>query len=155
MLRFDKDRDNHIKYSEFCDAFLPIDSFHASLLAKKAPLNTIPLSSLPRTEVFYSDTRKVFAEAWRVIFQNEVENDKLRIGSQRRPGFSSHDAFLALDSDHDSFLDKEDLRIFFSRRGQYVPDKELCGLIERYDKNRDGRISYTEFAAELTPRCLM
>jgi len=28
-----------LKYSEFCDSFLPTDPFHASLLAKKAPLH--------------------------------------------------------------------------------------------------------------------
>jgi len=39
MKRYDKDEDGRIRYSEFCDAFLPIDSFHASLLAKKAPLH--------------------------------------------------------------------------------------------------------------------
>jgi len=49
MQRFDKDRDNHLRYSEFCDAFLPIDSFHASLLAKKAPLSAIPLATVPRS----------------------------------------------------------------------------------------------------------
>lgn len=49
MQRFDKDKDNHLRYSEFCDAFLPIDSFHASLLAKKAPLSAIPLANVPRS----------------------------------------------------------------------------------------------------------
>ena len=39
MKRYDKDEDGRLKYSEFCDAFLPTDSFHASLLAKKAPLH--------------------------------------------------------------------------------------------------------------------
>ena len=138
MLRFDKDRDGHIKYSEFCDAFLPIDSFHASLLAKKAPLNTMPLSNLPRTEVFYSDTRKVFGEAWKVVFQNEIENDKLRICSQRRSGFSSHDAFLALDVDHDSYLDKDDVSPsllqsissfgYFSREGASTSPTKNCAV---------------------------
>ena len=39
MKRYDKDEDGKLKYSEFCDSFLPTDSFHASLLAKKAPLH--------------------------------------------------------------------------------------------------------------------
>jgi Ca2+-binding EF-hand superfamily protein len=38
MNRYDKDRDGSLRYSEFCDSFLPIDPFHAKLLAKKAPL---------------------------------------------------------------------------------------------------------------------
>jgi hypothetical protein len=39
MKRYDKDEDSRLRYSEFCDAFLPTDSFHAGLLAKKAPLH--------------------------------------------------------------------------------------------------------------------
>ena len=38
MTRYDKDRDGKLRYGEFCDSFLPIDPFHANLLAKKAPL---------------------------------------------------------------------------------------------------------------------
>ena len=38
MARFDQDGDRKLRYSEFCQAFLPQDSFHASLLAKKAPM---------------------------------------------------------------------------------------------------------------------
>jgi Ca2+-binding EF-hand superfamily protein len=37
--RYDKDEDGRLRYSEFCDSFLPTDAFHASLLAKKAPLH--------------------------------------------------------------------------------------------------------------------
>lgn len=39
MRRYDKDGDDKLRYSEFCDSFLPTDPFHASLLAKKAPLH--------------------------------------------------------------------------------------------------------------------
>lgn len=39
MKRYDKDEDGRLRYSEFCDSFLPTDAFHASLLAKKAPMH--------------------------------------------------------------------------------------------------------------------
>ena len=39
LQRYDKDEDGKLRYSEFCDSFLPIDTFHASLLAKKAPMH--------------------------------------------------------------------------------------------------------------------
>lgn len=35
---FDKDRDGFLKYTEFCDAFLPLDNEQAAKLAGKAPL---------------------------------------------------------------------------------------------------------------------
>jgi len=39
LKRYDKDEDGKLRYSEFCDSFLPNDTFHASLLAKKAPMH--------------------------------------------------------------------------------------------------------------------
>jgi Ca2+-binding EF-hand superfamily protein len=33
-----------------------------------------------------------------------------------------------------------------------VSEKEICALIERYDRKRDGLITYSEFTHELTPK---
>ena len=34
----------------------------------------------------------------------------------------------------------------------YVSEKEICALIDRYDRKRDGRITYSEFMEELNPK---
>lgn len=75
--RYDKDEDNRIRYSEFCDAFLPIDSFHASLLAKKAPLHMYHVT-LSQEKVFYPETRDLFIVAWKTHLRNEGEAEKIR-----------------------------------------------------------------------------
>ena len=36
----------------------------------------------------------------------------------------------------------------------YVPDKELQALIERYDRELSGKISYNEFLSELTAKSI-
>jgi Ca2+-binding EF-hand superfamily protein len=36
--------------------------------------------------------------------------------------------------------------------GFYATDSEITWLIDRYDKNRDGRISYSEFIDEILPK---
>jgi hypothetical protein len=64
MKRFDKDGDNKLRYSEFCDAFLPADTFHGSLLAKKAPLTMYPQSLMPSGQVFYPETVSMFLHTW-------------------------------------------------------------------------------------------
>ena len=78
MKRFDKDRDNQMRYSEFCDAFLPVDSFHASLLAKKAPLNMYPAKQIPICQVFYPETSDLFLSTWSMHLSNENECEQLR-----------------------------------------------------------------------------
>jgi len=60
MARFDQDNDRKLRYSEFCQAFLPQDSFHASLLAKKAPLTMYPHSMLAKEQIFYPETIELF-----------------------------------------------------------------------------------------------
>lgn len=37
MKVFDKEQDGKLKYSQFCDAFLPLDTQYASVLAQKPP----------------------------------------------------------------------------------------------------------------------
>jgi Ca2+-binding EF-hand superfamily protein len=41
------------------------------------------------------------------------------------------------------------LKDIFLKYGQYVSQKEICGLIDRYDRSKDGKISYQEFLEEL------
>ena len=70
MKRFDKDGDDKLRYSEFCYAFLPSDSFHASLLAKKAPLTMYPQALIPKEQIFYPETTSLFLHRLPVIFRN-------------------------------------------------------------------------------------
>ena len=77
MKRYDKDEDGRIRYSEFCDAFLPIDSFHASLLAKKAPLHMYH-AQLSKEKIFYPETRELFVVTWKTHMRNEGEAEKIR-----------------------------------------------------------------------------
>ena len=43
------------------------------------------------------------------------------------------------------------LRKFFSRHCLYVPDKEIQSLIERYDKELTGKISYNQVGTIILP----
>jgi hypothetical protein len=65
MKRYDKDEDGKLRYSEFCDAFLPTDEFHASLLAKKAPLHMYQHTE-SKNQIFYADTRQLFVNLWQI-----------------------------------------------------------------------------------------
>ena len=107
--RFDKDGDNKLRYSEFCDAFLPSDSFHASLLAKKAPLTMYPQTLMPREQVFYPETTSLFLNTWTTHLQNEIEAEKLRLFTQKKKGFSIHSSFYLVDLNKDHYIDKDDV----------------------------------------------
>ncbi len=76
--RYDKDEDGKLRYSEFCDGFLPTDSFHASLLAKKAPLHMYHME-LQREKIFYNETKELFIKCWTTHLLNEGEAEKIRL----------------------------------------------------------------------------
>lgn len=78
MKRYDKDEDGKLKYSEFCDAFLPTDSFHASLLAKKAPLHMYHMQ-VSKEKVFYPETKELFCLSFKTHINNEREAERLRL----------------------------------------------------------------------------
>jgi len=36
--------------------------------------------------------------------------------------------------------------------GIYVSNKDVLNLVERFDKNQDGKVTYSEFVSEITPK---
>jgi Ca2+-binding EF-hand superfamily protein len=49
-------------------------------------------------------------------------------------------------------IDKEEIKDLLIKYNYYVSEKEICALIDRYDRTRDGKISYAEFVEELKPK---
>lgn len=50
-----------------------------------------------------------------------------------------------MDLNEDGIITKQELRRLVEMNGFEVNNAELEALIERYDKDRDGRISFNEF----------
>lgn len=53
---------------------------------------------------------------------------------------------------NDGVLDKEEIKEVLMKYNMYVSEKEICALIDRYDRKRDGKITYSEFMEELNPK---
>lgn len=66
---------------------------------------------------------------------NEVEAETLRQSISRRPLFSMHDAFTAIDSDDNGFITLEEFKRILNDHGIFVTNQDLIALINRYDKN--------------------
>lgn len=62
----------------------------------------------------------------------------------KRPGFSIYDAFITCDMNDNGTVTKEELRSLIESRGFYVSEKEVNCLVEKIDKDKDGRISFSE-----------
>lgn len=78
----------------------------------------------------------------------ESYSESLRQRLHKRPGFNIYEAFISCDLNDDGTISREELRRLIESRGFYVSDKEVNQLVEKLDKDKDGRISYAEFREE-------
>ena len=86
-----------------------------------------------------------FKRAIKIILSNEVELDRLRRQLNPQHLYSGVEAFNVLDRNQDGYVTIDELTEVFEDSLLSVPRTELLGLFNKFDKDRDGRISYSDF----------
>lgn len=66
--------------------------------------------------------------------------------------FSVYEAFKTCDVNNDGIVTKNEIRKLLDSRGIYVSDRDVNTLMEKFDKDKDGKISYSEFMEEIIPK---
>ncbi len=66
--------------------------------------------------------------------------------------FNNSDAFTAFDNANKNFITEEDFSSLLARHRFFATNKELSTIMDRFDKNKDGRVTYSEFVKEMTPK---
>lgn len=57
-----------------------------------------------------------------------------------------------MDKNDNGFIAPAEFRCMLEDYGVYVSNKDIQVLLTRYDKNNDGRVSYSEFCNEILPK---
>jgi len=57
-----------------------------------------------------------------------------------------------LDLNRDGKITFEELRSMLQQYGVFPTEIDMQNIMKRFDKDKDGVISYTEFAEEMTPK---
>lgn len=86
------------------------------------------------------------------VFKNERATECLRQRIAGRQGFSVEAAFAYCDKDRDGVVSERDVRDMLSENGYFASEKETHLIMQRFDRDRDGRITKREYAEEVTPR---
>jgi Ca2+-binding EF-hand superfamily protein len=82
----------------------------------------------------------------------ERANECLRARLNRRPKFSLREAFFFLDKNKNGQVSMDEVRVVLSDHGYCATDRELQYIFDKFDKDRDLRISFKEFVNEMTPK---
>jgi Ca2+-binding EF-hand superfamily protein len=150
VLRWDKNGDRRLSYSEFSEAFLAHDSYYAGMVNRRGS-NYVP-RVIRRDDVFLPNTSFEFQSMWRTHFRVETANEYLRKRLASRPGFNMYEAFNSLDFNDTGAFSAYELKRMIESRGYFVGYKEVEHVVAKMDKNRDGRVAFTELGDELHVR---
>ena len=96
-------------------------------------------------------TRLMYRNLWLTHIKIEQQAEFIRQRLCSRSGFSIYDAFKAVDENDDGKITKDELRKMLERGSFSVTSQELDQLMDRYDRNGDGVITYMEFSEEIRP----
>ncbi len=148
--RYDKDNDGKLNFSEFTDMFLPSSREHSQQLTTRAASYTTA-----RHVTFNSQTHDQLVRTLKSHYNVEQAHEYLRLRLQKASTeFNVSDLYNVLDRDKKSYLTIYDFEQFLAECRSSSSQLELSTdaefLMQKYDKNRDRRVHYTEFVDELT-----
>ena len=150
ITRYDTTGDRRLDMREFSDAFLALDAYYAGMVQRRLSNHRYPIYR--RDDCFMATTAADFKAVWRTHFRSETAAESVRQRLQRMPYFNVYDAFNSLDMNDNGRIDREEFKRLIQSRGFYVSEKEATEIVEKMDKNKDGRVSFAEFQSELRPK---
>lgn len=103
---YDRDSDGRLLFSDFCDAFCPLEPALALELNRRDAYHVH--KGFSRSMYFRKETRDHYMRVIRLHMSIEESAELLRKKLQKRPGFSLHSAFSHLDVHQQGYLTEQD-----------------------------------------------
>ena len=123
---------------------LPKKFKDAKLLSERCPPDSF--------NGFSPDTKNKISNVFKSIINGEKSIDNYRRKLTCLPCSSPSDLFNMINRNSCPGIYKEDLVCLLEKNCKFLQPFETEILIDRFDKNQDGMISYNEFADEICPK---
>lgn len=146
---FSRLQDSRIRFSDFSEMLTPKQEEYSRIMRNKSALN---IPGLDRFKVFARDTVNVLVSAFSVLFEAELSAEQQRQRVNRLPGFNLYQVFNYLDKDKNGFITITEFQQAINGFRVVVNGKDMQCVMQKFDKNSDGRVSYSEFVEEITPK---
>lgn len=140
--RWDTTGDRRLNMREFSESMLALDRYYADMVNRRPSNHRYPLYR--RDDCFLPDTQIAFRALWRTHMQGEAMAEQVRQRLSRQPYFNVYEAFNSLDMRDDGAITRDEFRRLIESRGFYVSAKEVDEIVEKMDKNKNGRVSFAE-----------
>lgn len=132
--RYDKDQDRLLQPKELLSLICPNDSASREALLHRKALSKAALSP---------STIELVRKVLKMLVDSEVELNRTRQRLYNRRLSDLHRTFLEGDEDKDGQLSSEEVK--------HLVGREAGLLMARFDHDRDGKMSFTDFMHEIIP----
>lgn len=129
--------------------FTPLDKLASGALSDRS--YRYPLGYYSTSFIADPITRSDFTKVLSLTVDVENHVERIRQKHSVRPLFNRTDAFDAINRLGLSHITRSDFDQLLQRHRFFATNKELDALMDRFDKNKDGKVSYSEFVDEITP----
>jgi hypothetical protein len=103
-------------------------------------------------DAFVGDTIYAIQTLLGLHFEAESVAEDIRLRLAGSHTFDTLLAFDDLDRDRNGVITMNEFDAVLRKHGISATSDELTLLMDRYDRNRDGAVSYADFAVEVTPK---
>jgi len=149
LKRYDRNNEGVLRFATFSDILAPKDTSYGEILNNRVPSYT---ENVPLDQIFSDETIYLLKKTIKAVISNITYSESIRQKLNRRPLFDQYEGFKALDKDQNGYIRGYEFKELLNEHGYFASQKEINGLIERYDRNQDGKVSYSEFTNEMTPK---
>mmetsp|Transcript_344 Transcript_344/g.380 ORF Transcript_344/g.380 Transcript_344/m.380 type:complete len:140 (+) Transcript_344:608-1027(+) len=137
-----------MRFSEFAEMFYPIDRTYREHLEKKRP----NYDAKNPEDAFSGATKNDMCDLIRKTLRNEGFVEEYRQLLSKKYRFSYSQAFSIIDANKNGFLAKDEFQSVLEEGQFFATSKELDMMLNRFDRDRDGKVTYSEFFQELAPK---
>jgi hypothetical protein len=144
--RYDSDSDAHLDFYEFLDIFLPINPEYCKMMKNR--MNDINENQISNQSKFN------LIRFFKMIIDNEIKIESNRKLLCSQLGFSAYEEFRKIKSTYMNKVDIESLKEYLNNYSCLYPS-DFNLILRRFDKDKDGKISFDDFVDQITPRNLI
>lgn len=148
--RYNPLRSSTINFADFTEMVSPLDVAYANKLKYRLALNIEPANRY--LDSLLPETRYLLQKLFKMLLNCEAKMEGYRQRLNKLTLFNPRRVFENIDAYVRNSLTTSDLVSYFRKHNVFLTLADVELLLPRFDRNRNGRVSYLEFSEEIYPK---